>query len=96
MSETEAQLFARLKEEDSEFRRLAEKHRDYDLKIAEYDRLYYLTTEQERKRKELQKFKLRIKDDMYAIMRKYLHQHENAVPSGSPGAGQDGRYQRQG
>jgi len=71
MNETEAQLFARLKEEDPEFRRLAEKHREYDLKIGEYDRIYYLTSEQERKRKELQKLKLKVKDEMYAIMRRY-------------------------
>lgn len=71
MNETEAQLFARLKEEDPEFRRLAEKHREYDLKIGEYNRIYYLTSDQERKRKELQKLKLKIKDEMHAIMRRY-------------------------
>lgn len=75
MEETEAQLFARLREEDSEFRRLAEKHRDFDIKISEFDRIYYLTSEQERKRKELQKLKLRIKDEMYVIMRQYQVRH---------------------
>ena len=75
MEETEAQLFARLREEDPEFRRLAEKHRDFDIKISEFDRIYYLTSEQERKRKELQKLKLRIKDEMYAIMRQYQVRH---------------------
>ncbi len=74
MGETEAELFRRLKEENPEFRRLAEKHREYDLKISEYDRIYYLTSEQERKRKELQKLKLKIKDEMYAIMRQYREQ----------------------
>ena len=71
MRDTEAQLFARLKEENPEFRRLAEKHREFDVKISEYDRIYYLTSEQERKRKELQKLKLKIKDEMYSIMRQY-------------------------
>ena len=75
MEETEAQLFARLREEDPEFRRLAEKHRDFDVKINEFDRIYYLTSEQERKRKELQKLKLRIKDEMYVIMRQYRVRH---------------------
>ena len=74
MGETEAELFARLREENVEFRRLADKHREYDLKIGEYDRIYYLTSDQERKRKELQKLKLRIKDQMYAIMRQYRGQ----------------------
>ena len=80
MEETEAQLFARLREEDPDFRRLAEKHREFDLKISEFDRIYYLTSEQERKRKELQKLKLRIKDEMYLIMRHYRHKHATAVP----------------
>jgi uncharacterized protein YdcH (DUF465 family) len=76
MSDTEAQLFARLKEENPEFRRLAEKHREYDIKIGDFDRIYYLTSEQERKRKELQKLKLKIKDEMYVIMRQFQHADE--------------------
>jgi len=75
MEETEAQLFARLRQADPEFRRLAEKHREFDVKISEFDRIYYLTSEQERKRKELQKLKLRIKDEMYVIMRQYRVRH---------------------
>jgi len=74
MGETEAELFTRLKEENLEFLRLAEKHREYDLRIGEYDRIYYLTSEQERKRKELQELKLKIKDQMYVIMRQYRGQ----------------------
>ena len=81
MEDTEAQLFARLREENQEFRRLAEKHREFDVKISEFDRIYYLTSEQERKRKELQKLKLRIKDEMYVIMRQYLTQNEKAHAS---------------
>ncbi len=75
MEETEAQLFARLRDESPEFRRLVDKHREFDVKISEYDRIYYLTSEQERKRKELQKLKLRIKDEMYVIMRQYRVRH---------------------
>ena len=75
MEETEAQLFARLRHEDPEFGRLVEKHREFDVKISEFDRIYYLTSEQERKRKELQKLKLRIKDEMYVIMRQYRIRH---------------------
>ncbi len=78
MRDTEAQLFARLKEENPEFRRLAEKHREFDVKIGEYDRIYYLTSEQERKRKELQKLKLKIKDEMYTIMRQYQNSTNEA------------------
>ena len=97
MSDTEAQLFARLKEANPEFRRLAEKHREFDIKIGEYDRIYYLTSEQERKRKELQKLKLKLKDDMYAIMRRHTQaQDATVIPSGSPGQSPDGGYQRKG
>ncbi len=81
MNETEAQLFVRLKEEHPEFRRLAEKHREYDQKIGEFDRIYYLTSEQERKRKELQKMKLVVKDQMYAIMRQVMGQNEKVLSS---------------
>lgn len=97
MNETEAQLFARLKEENTDFCRLAEKHREFDHKIMEFDRIYYLTSDQERKRKELQKTKLKIKDEMYAIMRENMQaQDATIIPSGSPGPSQDGRYQRKG
>ena len=75
MEETEAQLFARLRDENPEFQRLADKHREFDLKIGEFDRIYYLTSEQERKRKELQKLKLKVKDEMYIIMRRYRLTH---------------------
>ena len=79
MEETEAQLFARLREENPEFSRLAEKHREFDLKINEFDRIYYLTSEQERKRKELQKLKLTIKDQMHVIMHQYRRNHTPAT-----------------
>ena len=79
MEETEAQLFARLREENPEFQRLAEKHREFDLKINEFDRIYYLTSEQERKRKELQKLKLTIKDQMHVIMHQYRRNHTPAT-----------------
>lgn len=68
MDETDAQLYARLQETDPEFCRLAEKHRELDRKIGEFDRIYYLTSEQERKRKDLQKQKLALKDRLYALM----------------------------
>jgi len=79
MEETEAQLFARLREENPEFQRLAEKHRAFDQKINELDRIYYLTSEQERKRKELQKLKLTIKDQMHAMMRQHRRNHTPAT-----------------
>jgi uncharacterized protein YdcH (DUF465 family) len=79
MEETEAQLFARLREENPEFQRLADKHREFDQKISELDRIYYLTSEQERKRKELQKLKLTIKDQMHTIMCQHRNNHTPAT-----------------
>jgi uncharacterized protein YdcH (DUF465 family) len=79
MEETEVQLFARLREENPEFQRLADKHREFDRKISELDRIYYLTSEQERKRKELQKLKLTIKDQMHAIMHQNRQNHTPAT-----------------
>ena len=79
MEETEAQLFARLREENPEFQRLAEKHREFDQKINELDRIYYLTSEQERKRKELQKLKLTIRDQMHVIMHQHRRNHTPAT-----------------
>ena len=64
-------LFAVLRSTDPEFRQLAEKHRELDRRIAEFDRLYYLTSEQERKRNTLQQQKLSLKDRMFQIMRQF-------------------------
>ena len=77
----EAGLFAALKVGDPGFRRLAEEHRDLDRKIITYDRIYYLTSEQERKRKELQKRQATLRDEMSRIMR--LHAERNDRNGGS-------------
>jgi uncharacterized protein YdcH (DUF465 family) len=69
MDETDAQLYARLMDTNAEFRRLAAEHRALDAKVTEFDRIYYLTSEQERKRKDLQKQKLALKDRLAALMR---------------------------
>ena len=66
--ESPAVLFARLFETNAEFQHLARKHREYDHAIIEMDRIYYLTSEQERKRKDLQKKKLALKDQMQALL----------------------------
>ena len=70
-----AGLFNRLEIGNLEFRGLAEKYRELDQKITEYDRIYYLTSEQERKRKELQERQLSLKDQMSRIMRQHAEAH---------------------
>jgi uncharacterized protein YdcH (DUF465 family) len=69
MDEPEAQLYAGLKADHPEFRRLAEKHRELDPKITEFGPIHYLTIEQERRRKELRKQELASKDRLYILMR---------------------------
>ena len=81
MATMEAGLFTLLKAANPEFRRLAQRHSDIDQKMVQYDRIYYLMSEQERKLKELQKQKLALKDEMARIMSQYAEE---------PGRG--GRY----
>jgi uncharacterized protein YdcH (DUF465 family) len=71
MGATEAGLFMLLRARSAEFRQLAERHREVDQKISAYDRIYYLTSEQERKHKELQTEKFNLKNEMSRIMRLY-------------------------
>lgn len=71
MATREAGLFTLLKTADPEFRRLAQRHSNIDQKMVQYDRIYYLTSEQERKLKELQKQKVALKDEMARIMSEY-------------------------
>ena len=75
MGVRKAGLFNRLEIGNLEFRGLAEKYRELDQKITEYDRVYYLTSEQERKRKELQVLQLSLKDQMSRMMRERAEAH---------------------
>jgi uncharacterized protein YdcH (DUF465 family) len=79
----EAGLFALLKAQSPEFRRLAEEHREVDRKITAFDRIYYLTSEQERKHKELQTQKFNLKTEMSRIMRAYTETNGRHTRQGS-------------
>lgn len=72
--DSEAELFARLKEEKPEFRRLAEKHQELDAKIFEFERMFCSTGEQERKRMDLLRQILKIKEEMSAIKWQYRNE----------------------
>ena len=65
-------LIERLKQEDTEFRRLLEEHQQYESLLEGYSNLRFLTSDQEIERKRLQKLKLQGKDRMMAI----LSQHQ--------------------
>lgn len=65
-------LIERLKQEDTEFRRLLEEHQQYESLLEAFTNLRFLTSDQEIERKRLQKLKLQGKDRMMAI----LSQHQ--------------------
>lgn len=59
----------RLLEENGDFRKLYAEHLRYEEELAELDRHHYLTPEQDRQRKTIQKLKLAGKDRMMAMVR---------------------------
>ncbi len=74
LDDADVQYFARLQAEDPEFARLAETYRELDRQIALYDRIYYLTSEQERKRNALQKQQWLVREQLSAIMRRHARE----------------------
>jgi hypothetical protein len=60
-----------LRKENEEFRKLEEEHRKLDEAIARIDKKRFLTTDEEIERKKIQKKKLRNKDLMAEMIRKY-------------------------
>ncbi len=60
-------LITKLKAEDAHFAKLFEKHNELDQKIKNLEKSYVSDSEIETLKKE----KLKLKDDMYAILRQY-------------------------
>ena len=60
-----------LKNQNEEFRKLSEEHRDLDGLLSEIDGKRYLTAEEEIERKRIQKQKLLKKDKMAELVREY-------------------------
>ena len=83
MATREAGLFTLLKTANPEFRRLAQRHSEIDEEMVQYDRIYYLTSEQERKLKALQKQKVALKDEMARIMSQHAEDHDRGGRSRS-------------
>ncbi|MGQ4807462.1 hypothetical protein NKDENANG_00814 [Candidatus Entotheonellaceae bacterium PAL068K] len=67
----EEALIERASQENAEFRRLLEKHQQYEIQLASYNEVRFLTSTQEVERKRLQKRKLQGKDRMITILRHY-------------------------
>jgi uncharacterized protein YdcH (DUF465 family) len=71
MTTDENALIEHLKQIDPEFRQLAEDHLRYEQQLEEFNKLRYLTSEQEIEKKHVQKIKLRDKDRMAEILKEH-------------------------
>jgi uncharacterized protein YdcH (DUF465 family) len=71
MEETDLQLIRKLIPKDRELKELWDEHLDYEEKLEQLNRRRYLSTEEEMRRKELQKLKLHGKDRIEEILRRY-------------------------
>jgi uncharacterized protein YdcH (DUF465 family) len=71
MEMDENTLIEHLKQTDPEFRRLTEEHLQYERQLEEFNKLRYLTSEQEMEKKRVQKIKLRGKDRMAEILKEH-------------------------
>ena len=60
-----------VKRDHAEFRHLLEEHEQYEIQLAAYNDLRFMTSAQEMERKRLQKLKLQGKDRMLSILRQY-------------------------
>jgi uncharacterized protein YdcH (DUF465 family) len=70
--ETDENVFIeQLKATHPEFRRLTEEHLHYEAQLDAFNKLRYLTSEQEVEKKRLQKLKLRDKDRMAELLNEY-------------------------
>jgi uncharacterized protein len=71
METDENALIEHLKQANPEFRQLMEEHLQYERQLDEFNKLRYLTSEQELEKKRVQKIKLRGKDRMAEIVKEH-------------------------
>jgi len=71
MEETDLQLIRKIIPKDQELKRLWDEHLEYEEKLDQLNKRRYLSTEEEIRRKEIQKRKLQGKDKIEEILRKY-------------------------
>ena len=70
----EEQLKAHLMQSNDEFRRLADQHADYARQLDSLEALPHLTEQEQLEEVRLKKLKLRLKDQMEAIVSQYRSQ----------------------
>ncbi len=71
MEEGDLQLIRKLIPKDQELKRLWDEHLDFEEKLEQLNKRRYLSTEEELRRKEIQKLKLSGKDQIEEILRKH-------------------------
>jgi uncharacterized protein YdcH (DUF465 family) len=74
MENTQEELKAHLMRTDEEFRKLAEKHSQYEQQIQAIEAKPHVTPEDEIEEHRLKKLKLHLKDQMNEIMKRYKAQ----------------------
>ena len=74
MERTVEQLKAHLMETNEEFRRLAQQHSEYAHQLDALEALPHLTDQEKIEETRLKKLKLRLKDQMEAILSQYKAQ----------------------
>jgi uncharacterized protein YdcH (DUF465 family) len=77
MEITQDQLKAHLMESDEQFRLLVSQHAEYKKRVEELESKSHLTPEEQFEESRLKKLKLRLKDQMTAIMNR--HKSEQVV-----------------
>ena len=75
MENTQEELRAHLMQADDTFRRLAEQHAQYHKQLEALEAKARLTPEEEMEEHRLKKLKLRLKDQMNAIMSRHRAQN---------------------
>jgi uncharacterized protein YdcH (DUF465 family) len=74
MEETDLQLIRKLIPKDKQLKHLWDEHLEYEEKLEQFNKRRYLSTEEEMRRKELQKLKLQGKDKIEEILRRYRNE----------------------
>src|SRR5579884_3377544 len=75
MENTQDDLKAHLMQTNEEFRRLASQHSEYHKQLEALEGKPHLTAEDEVEEHRLKKLKLRLKDEMTAIVNRYRAEH---------------------
>ncbi len=72
---TENEIVEILKQDNEEFKRLYQEHRELDTQLGDMIKKPYLTSEEEVEKKRMQKEKLLKKDRMAELVREYKKNH---------------------